>query len=71
MTKVQKAVAALKKQHGTWRAAGAAVNINYAYLYRLFKGVKTHPDEEVLAKLGIERRITYHQTQRSAAGPDT
>lgn len=59
MTRIQKAVAALKKQHKTWRAAGKASGINYAYLYRLHKGTKVNPEPEVLAKLGIEKRVTY------------
>jgi hypothetical protein len=59
MTPIQKAVAALKKQHKTWRAAGKATGINYAYLYRLHKGTKTNPNGEVLAKLGFEKRVTY------------
>ncbi len=67
MTSVQKAVAALKKQHGTWRAAGTASGINYAYLYRLHKGTKTNPNAEVLAKLGMERRITYRALEVRAS----
>jgi hypothetical protein len=59
MTAVQKAVAALKKQHGTWRAAGKATGINYAYLYRLYKGEKVNPNAAILAGIGIEKRVTY------------
>lgn len=59
MTKLQKTVIDLVRQHGSYRAAGKALNINYAYLCRLATGVKVNPTPEVLAKLGIEKRISY------------
>jgi hypothetical protein len=61
MTRIQRAVAALKKQHGTWRAAALAAGIDHVYLYRLYKGTKTNPETAVLAKLGIEKRVTYRR----------
>ena len=67
MTRIQRVVLALKKQHGTWRAAGAATGIDHAYLHRLATGKKTNPDELVLAKLGIEKLVTY----RAIADPET
>jgi hypothetical protein len=59
MTKLQKAVAALIKQHGSLRKAEAATGINYAYLQRLRKGTKVRPSEEVLAKLGLKEQARY------------
>lgn len=59
MTKLQKAAAALIKQHGSLRKAGIASGINYAYLQRLHKGGKVNPSPDVLAKLGLQKHSTY------------
>jgi hypothetical protein len=59
MTKVQQAVAALIKLHGSLRKAQAATGINYAYLQRLHKGDKVNPSDAVLAKLGLRKRSAY------------
>lgn len=61
MTKLQKAAAALIKQHGSLRKAGKASGINYAYLQRLHKGTKVNPTPAMLAKLGLEKRSTYRE----------
>ena len=59
MTKIQAAAERLKVKHGSWRKAGSATGINYAYLHRLAKGEKTDPSDDVLAILGLERRETF------------
>lgn len=59
MTKIQKAVERLVKKHGSYRKAEAAIGINYAYLQRLATAERIDPSDEVLAALGLERRISY------------
>jgi hypothetical protein len=59
MTKIQEAVDRLRKKYGSYRKMGAATGINYAYLQRLATAEKIDPSDEVLAALGLERRITY------------
>lgn len=71
MTKLQRTVEALLKRHGSLRKAQAATGINYAYLQRLHKGDKVNPSAQILAKLGIEKRVTYRNTPRIDGAPST
>lgn len=59
MTKIQEAVERLVKKHGSYRKAGDAIGINYAYLQRLATAERIDPSDAVLTVLGLERRITY------------
>lgn len=67
MTKLQKAAAALIKQHGSLRKAEAATGINYAYLQRLHTGEKINPSTDVLAKLGLQKHSTYRRLNGGGA----
>lgn len=46
-------------QHGSYRAAGAVLGFDGAYLLRLEKGGKTAPGERLLRKLGLRKVVTY------------
>jgi len=59
MTKIQEAVARLKERYGSYRKIEAATGINYAYLQRLATQQRTEPSDEVLAVLGLKRRVIY------------
>lgn len=59
MTKLQRIAARLIDQHKGLRRAARAVGIDHAYLYRLRHGLLTDPGDEILAKLGIRRKVTY------------
>lgn len=59
MNEIQAAVGSLLKHYGSYRGVEAAIGVNYAYLWRLHKGEKTDPSDEVLKKLGLVKRITY------------
>lgn len=67
MTQIQRAVEALLKQHGSYRAAALASGIDHAYLHNLRMGLKTDPSAAVLAKLGIAKRVRYVRINRSNA----
>jgi hypothetical protein len=59
MTPIQRAAERLIKRYGGLRKASAAVGIKAPYLSRLKNGIQDNPGDEILAKLGIERRVTY------------
>lgn len=59
MTGIQKAAQRLIKRHGGLRKASKAVGIKAPYLSRLRNGIQTNPGDEILAKLGISRHVTY------------
>jgi hypothetical protein len=49
----------LIEQHGGLRAAGRALEIDPAYLHRLYVGEKDAPSANVLRKLGLRRVVSY------------
>jgi hypothetical protein len=53
----------LCQQNGGLRAAATALSIDFGYLSRLANGKKTNPSDEVLAKLGLRRVVTYERTR--------
>jgi hypothetical protein len=59
MTLIQRAAERLVKRHGGLRKASAAIGIKAPYLSRLKNGIQTNPGDEILAKLGIRRHVTY------------
>jgi transcriptional regulator with XRE-family HTH domain len=61
MTEIQRAVDRLVKKHGGLNAAARATGIDPPYLSRLRHGEKANPSENVLRRLGIEKRVTYRQ----------
>lgn len=58
---ISDAVQALIDRHGGLRPAARAVGINYAYLWRLWNGVKSNPSDAVLRKLGLVKEISYRK----------
>lgn len=59
---LQQRAAELIADHGSTRAAGRAVKLNHAYLYRLSTGEATEPTESVLRKLQLRRIVSYERT---------
>lgn len=59
MNEIQSAVEALVKHYGSYRAVESAIGVNYAYLWRLRKGEKTEPSDDVLRKIGLVKSVTY------------
>lgn len=58
---LQQRVKQLIAQHGTLRAAARAVSVEVSYLSRLEHGEKTNPSDDVLARLGLVRVVTYRK----------
>jgi len=50
--------------YGSLRQAAELLCIDPAYLSRLAGGSKTNPSDEVLEKLGLERRVVYTRKVR-------
>lgn len=46
------------REHGSYRAAGKAIGINYVYLCRMKHGMRINPSDDALRKLGLEMRVT-------------
>ena len=59
MNEVQSAVDTLVTHYGSYRSAAEAIGVNYAYLWRLGKGKKIAPSDEVLKKLGLVKSVVY------------
>jgi len=59
MTGIQRAAHKLIREHGGLRKAASATGIKAPYLSRLKNGIQTNPGDEILAKLGITRHVTY------------
>ena len=51
----------LEIQHGSLRAAGRALNIDSAYLYRLKTGEKQNPSAKILYKLRLRKVVRYER----------
>jgi len=52
---IKRTVAALVKQHGSYRKAGQAVGIGYSYLFKLATGANKNPTLDTLRKLGMRQ----------------
>lgn len=51
-------IAELEAIYGSGRALARALGIDHAYLWRLSRGDKTAPSDDVLRKLGLRRVVT-------------
>lgn len=49
-------------RHGSLRAVGRVLEIDHAYLSRLYHGQKKEPSAAVLKKIGLRRVVTYERT---------
>ena len=59
-------IAQLVRRHGSLRAVGAVLGIDYAYLFRLKQGQKNNPSPKLLRKLGLRKvEIVYYEKIRS------
>lgn len=56
---LEDAVAAVVHQHGGIRAAERATGIDKSFLSRMMRGLKTHPSDDTLAKLGLQAVPRY------------
>lgn len=56
---LQNRVIELIEAHGSVRAAAAEIEVDYTYLYRLSKGERKEPSEDVLKKLCLRRVVSY------------
>lgn len=54
-------IAALVREHGSYRAAAEAIGFTHSYLYRVEHGQK-EAGEGLLEKLGLERQVRYLRT---------
>lgn len=59
MTPIQKATASAILKHGGVRKASSVMKISPGYLTRLANGEKDSPGAVVLAKLGLQKVVTY------------
>lgn len=53
----------LLTEHGGVRATARAIRMSPSYLIRLRDGEKWEPSEQVLAKLGLQKKVTYARTK--------
>jgi hypothetical protein len=60
MNELTQAVDRIIAKHGGLRKAAKAINVNFAYLWRLSKGKKSNPSARILRKLGLRRRVEFH-----------
>lgn len=58
---LQQRVQQLIREHGTLRAASRAVCIDVGYLSRLEHGEKSNPSDDILARLGLVKVVTYRR----------
>lgn len=63
-TLLQRTVEAFVSKYGSLRAASVALNVDHAYLSRLIAGEKDNPSDELLAALGLTRRIVIFRKPR-------
>jgi hypothetical protein len=66
MDNIRSAAARLIKKHNGVRAAARATGLDAGYLVRLRDGLKINPGDDVLEKLGINRRVTYTRLRGTA-----
>lgn len=62
---LSQAVQELVEQHGGLRKAARAIEVNYAYLSRLWNGEKSNPSVKTLRKMGLRRVITFERLAKS------
>jgi len=65
MDPIQQAASKLIAKHKGLRAAARATGLDHAYLFRLSRGCKKNPSDEVLAILGLERKPVSYVRRRN------
>lgn len=56
-------------RYGSMRAVGRVLEIDHAYLSRLYHGQKKEPSAAVLKKLGLVRVVTYLRSASTRRNP--
>lgn len=59
-TKIQLRISALLRLHKSYRGVEAVTGVNYTQLQKLHAGKLSSASDETLAKLGLVKRVTYH-----------
>lgn len=67
--KLDQRLAELVLRHGSLRAVGRVLEIDHAYLSRLYHGEKKEPSAAVLKKLGLRRVVTYVRSTSTGVSP--
>lgn len=65
---LHKRIEALVRQHGGLRPAARSLGVDHVYLWRLMRGEKNNPSEELLRKLKLRRIVTVKYEAREAVG---
>ncbi|MEQ1580878.1 MAG: hypothetical protein ABL964_09825 [Steroidobacteraceae bacterium] len=60
MSKIQLRIGALLREHKSYRGVQSATGVNYTQLQKLHSGKLESASDETLAKLGLVKRVTYH-----------
>jgi len=63
MNKIQLRIGALLRQHKSYRAIGDAIGVDHTVLYKLHAGKLTGATDATLAKLGLVKRVTFHDAR--------
>lgn len=68
---LQKRIDELIDQHGGLRKAARAIGVDHVYLWRLYRGTKNNPSNDILQKLNLKRITSIeactemtHETRR-------
>lgn len=65
---LDKRIRELIAKHGTLRAVARHTGIDVGYLSRLERREKTEPSDEMLARLGLRRVVTYRRVKEPTNG---
>lgn len=52
-------IAEVVQRHGSIRAAARVLQVDHAYLYRLYTGEKCNPSDALLRRLDLSRTVVY------------
>ena len=58
MSLLQERIEELLNDHGSYRSAGRAVDIDWAYLKRMHDGSMCNPSYPICEKLGLAKKVT-------------
>jgi hypothetical protein len=59
MNVLQQRVKEVIERHGSIRNAARVLEVDWTYLYRLSRGEKDNPGDDLLRKLKLRRVVTY------------
>ena len=54
--------------HNGYRQLGGVLGYDHAYLYRLGRGERTEPGDELLKKLGLRRVVSFERIEPRNVG---